>query len=551
MKKHYKQLFAASCMFALLLSGCSDKKTANDIVILYTNDVHCNIDENIGYSGLAAYKKSKLEKTPYVTLVDVGDAVQGNLMGTVSRGEYIVDIMNEVDYDYAVLGNHEFDFGMQQLSSLMENAEATYLGCNIEYTGDGTNALSKLKPYSIHEYGDVSVAFIGVSTPDSVSTSTPKYFMDENGEYVYNFSANSPEEFFACVQQNIDECTEKGADYVVLLTHLGEDESSSNFSSTALIKNTTGADVVIDGHAHSKIPCRIEQDKNGEDVLLSSTGTGLENIGQIVITANGNISTSLISSYSKKDAETDTFIGNIKSNYDSEMHTVVAVSDTALTDKDANGVRMVRNRETALGNFCADAYRAISEADVAFINGGGIRASLPEGNITYADLLNVHPFGNTLCMVEASGQEILDALEFSCSSVSSEYSNGTQALGEKGGFLNVSGIRFAVNTSIPSSVETDENGMFISVNGERRVHSVYVLNKDGEYEPIDSEKIYTVASIDYILQNCGDGYTMFSDNTVLIEQAAADYQLLITYLTEHLNGELSKYAKPEGRILIN
>lgn len=427
------------------LAGCNTEKRQEDIVILFTNDVHCAVDTDIGYAGLAAYKKWVEEKTPYVTLVDCGDALQGDTVGTVSQGAYLVDIMNQVGYDFAVLGNHEFDYGMEQLAALLEKSEAQYLGCNIRYTGEGNSAISSLKPYEIVSYGDTEVAFIGVSTPESIAKSTPSYFMDESGAFVYDFYGTSGEELYAQVQDTVDECREEGADYVIALTHLGDDETSTPFRSTDLIAGTTGIDAVLDGHSHSVIPCDVVENKEGEKVLLSSTGTGLTNIGQLMITADGSLTAGLIGDFPDKDTETDSYIKEIQSRYEAELNQVVAHTDVPLTTVSESGIRLIRSRETNLGDFCADAYRAIAGADIAFVNGGGIRADLSAGDITYGDIIAVHPYGNTLCVVEATGQEILDALEMASRSVMAEISDGENAVGENGGFLQVSGLKYILH----------------------------------------------------------------------------------------------------------
>ena len=527
-------------------------ESKGDIVVLYTSDVHCGIEENIGYAGLKAYKEWIERKTPYVTLVDCGDAVQGEAIGTVSDGEFLIDIMNEVGYDLAILGNHEFDYGMEQTGDLIEMAKAQYLGCNISYTGDGENELANVKPYEIIEYGDTSVAFIGVSTPYSVTSSTPTYFMNENGEYVYEFAAgDGGSVLFECVQNNVDECREAGADYVVLLTHLGDGEESSPYSSVDVIRSTTGIDVVLDGHAHSEISCRVEKNKEDKDVLLSAVGTKLTNMGQLVITANGHISTGLIDYYVNKDEEITGIIEEITASYEEEMEKVVANSDIALSCSDADGVRLVRNRETTIGNMCADAYRAMAGTDIAFVNGGGIRDDLPEGDITYADIIEVHPFGNTLCAVEVTGQEIMDFLEHVNQFVQAEASSDGLAVGEDGSFQQVSGLKFTVDTSIPSSVVLDENGMFVSIEGERRVKDIMILNDSGEYEPIVADQTYTMASHNYLIKESGSATDMFLDNVLLIDEGMIDYEILINYITENLNGELSGlYSETEGRITI-
>ena len=523
----------------------------DDIIILYTNDIHCGIEDHIGYAGLAEYKEALEEKTPYVTLVDCGDAIQGEFIGLVSEGSYIIDIMNEAEYDLAVLGNHEFDYGMEQLGALIDQSEAQYLGCNITYSGGGENVLSDVKPYEIIKYGPVKVGFIGVTTPGSISSSTPAHFM-EDGEYVYDF-ANDEEgkELYDCVQGYVDECRVKGADYVILLTHLGDGEVFAPYSSVDLARATAGVDVILDGHAHSVISCQIEENKQGEEVLISSTGTKLSNIGQLVITANGNISTGLISDYEKKDEDMEAFLADIKATYEGELETVVAVAEPLLSCYSELGVRRVRNRETPIGNFCADAYRYVSGADIAFVNGGGIRADLPEGDITYADLFAVHPFGNTLCMVEATGQEILDCLEMCYRIVQQESEKDGQAIGEDGGFQQVSGIKFTVDTSIEPSVIVDEYEMFVSVEGTRRIKDVMVQNEQGEYEPLDADAVYTVASHNYLLKEGGSGCGMFADNMFVINEGMLDYQILETYMTEALGGKIGEeYSQIEGRINI-
>lgn len=527
-------------------------KTQEDIVILFTNDVHCGIEENIGYAGLSAYKDIMEEKTPYVTLVDCGDAIQGDTIGTVSKGEFLVDLMNEADYDLAVLGNHEFDYGMEQLGTLIEKAQAQYLSCNISYTGSGENGLASIKPYEIITYGTTDVAFIGATTPNSITSSTPTYFMDENGNYVYDFCrGNAGQDLYDCIQKNVDECLEAGVEYVVLLAHLGDGEAESPYTSVEVVENTSGIDVVLDAHSHSTISCMVLEDKVGEEVLLASTGTKLANIGQLVISPSGNITTGLISHFDKKDAEMESKIAEIKASYETELAKVMAMSDITLSCNDENGIRMVRNRETAIGNFCADAYRAVAKADIAVVNGGGIRADLTEGEITYADLIAVHPFGNTLCKVTATGQEILDALEMASQLTENERTDGRNALGEDGSFLHVSGMRYTIDTSIETSVELDENGNFVAVTGERRVKDVYVENEDGTFEPLDANKEYTFASHNYLIKNGGGGSNMFMDNELLINEGALDYEVLITYMTDVLGGKLGeKYATSEGRITI-
>ena len=554
MKLKKVKVLTLSLLLALLIGlmgGCGSDDGQQDIVVLYTGDVYCAVDENIGYAGLAAYKKQVQEETPYVALVDCGDALQGDAIGTISQGEYLVDIMNKVGYDFAVLGNHEFDYGMERLAELMEMSDAAYLGCNVDYTGSGENALSALQQYEIVDYGDTKVAFIGISAPESISQSTPAYFMDENGDIVYSFCSDSGEALYSRVQETVDSCREEGADYVIALTHLGDDESSAPFRSTDLIAGTSGIDAVLDSDSHSAIDSDMVENEEGREIPLSSSGTGLENIGQLTITPEGDITTRLISDFEEKDSDMESFIADIQSEYEEELQQVIAGSDVELTTESEDGVRLIRNRETNLGDFCADAYRQIAGADIAFVNGGGIRADLPEGDITYEDILAVHPYGNHLCVVEATGQEILDALEMGSRSTMVETGDGEKAAGESGGFLQVSGLRYTIDTSVDSTVKVDKDGMFVSCGQQRRVKNVEVLQDDGSYEPIDADETYTLASHDYMLRQSGDGFTMFADNEMVVEEGMVDYQILITYISDYLGGSIGEqYSSPDGRITV-
>ena len=335
-----------------------------------------------------------------------------------------------------------------------------------------------------------------------------------------------------------------------MLSHLGDAEESEPYTSLDLIANTNGIDAVLDGHAHSVIEKRLVDNRDGEDVILSSTGTKLNNIGKLTITKDGELSAELISEYSERDDDTTSFIENIKSRYESQMNSVIARSDIKLSCYTEDGIRLVRNRETAIGNLVADAYRAVGNADIGLVNGGGIRADIPAGDITYADMLAVHPFGNTLCVVKATGSEILDLLETASRFTKAEYGENGNAIGENGGFMQVSGLRYTIDTSIESSVVVDENDNFAYVSGERRVKDVMVL-QNGEYVPLDPNAIYTVASHNYMLRDGGDSYTKFTDNEFVVSEGPYDYQVITDYIKETLGGNVGAlYSDPENRIII-
>ena len=543
-----KKLLALTLVLMLLLAGCGSAAPAeapaptpaeetaylgldNDIVILYTNDVHCGVDDNLGYAGLATVKNALEAQGKHVVLVDNGDAVQGDTIGTLSNGEYIIDIMNEVGYDVATPGNHEFDYGMDQFFALTEQANFPYVSANF-VDNDGNTVLD---PYVIKDVAGVKIAFVGISTPKTITTSTPKYFQDDNGNYIYAFQQDETgEKLYAAVQSAVDAARAEGAQFVIALAHLGIEEDCSPWTSSEVIVNTTGIDAVLDGHSHSMIECEKVKNKDGAEVLLSSTETKLAYIGCLTIKDDGSMSTTLISDNGMKD-----FIGGIQEEFEELVNTVVASTDVDLIIKDpASGERIVRVSETNLGDLCADAYRAMSGADVAIVNGGGVRADIPAGDITYGQIIAVHPFGNEMCVVECTGQEILDALELGCSKLPAE----------SGGFLHVSGMTYTIDLNVESTVKLDENGMFVSVEGERRVKDVTVGG-----EPLDPEKTYTLASHNYKLKDCGDGYSMFADNVFLQDSVMIDNQVLINYIVDVLGGTVGEeYADPygQGRITI-
>lgn len=533
MKRKFLALLLTFVMAFTLCSGAAyaDGQSA-DIVVLYTNDVHCGIDDNIGYQGLALVKETLEAQGKEVILADAGDAIQGGTIGTLSKGEYIVDIMNELGYDVATPGNHEFDYGMEQFLKLVKDAKFDYVSANF-YDKDGKTVLD---PYTVIEKAGVKIAFVGISTPRTLTSSTPKYFQNDDGEWIYSFGQDKTgETVYTAVQEAVDAARKDGADYVIALAHLGIEADCSPWTSSDIITNTTGIDVMLDGHSHSVIEKELVKNKDGDEVILTSTGTKLENIGCLTITADGKLDTVLLN-----DGGAKSYIGDIQAEYEELVNEVVAHSDVDLVINDpANPEqRIVRVAETNLGDLCADAYKAMSGADVAFVNGGGIRTSIKAGDITYGDIISVHPFGNEMCVVECTGQEILDALELGASALP----------GESGGFLQVAGLEYTVDLNVESSVKRDKENMFVSVDGDYRVKDVTVGG-----EPLDLEKTYTLASHNYMLKNGGDGYTMFMDNTLLQDSVMIDNQVLINYIVEKLGGTVGDdYSDPygQGRITI-
>lgn len=574
-----------------------------DIIVLYTNDVHCGVDDNIGYAGLALYKKEMLQQTPYVTLVDAGDAIQGAPIGTLSDGGYLVDIMNKVGYDVAVPGNHEFDYGMARFLELSSKLNSGYISCNFVDLSTGKTVFA---PYQMFTYGTTRVAFVGASTPESFTKSTPAYFQDGAGNYLYGFSEDeSGQKLYAQIQSTVDAARGAGADYVILVGHLGENGVTDRWSSDSIVKQTNGIDAVIDGHSHETAPGTMIQNKDGNYVPVTQTGTKLKNIGKLTIKPDGTISTELVTevpagegtrsytvargdslsriakrelgSYNRwneiyqmnrnvlknpsmltvgmkltlpggslvkengqaVDYDVHQYIEGIKSQYNETLKVVLGRTDYELTINNAEtGKRAVRNGETNLGDLTADAYRYVMGAEIGLSNGGGIRSILKAGEITYNDTLAVFPYGNMGCLAEATGQQIKDALEMASRSYPDE----------NGGFLHVSGLSYTINSSVPTSVETDSKGNFIKVSGAYRVTDILVGGV-----ALDVNKTYTVASHNYLLKSGGDGMNMFMKSNILKDETLTDVDLLSQYINENLGGTVgSDYANwaGQGRITI-
>ena len=555
MTKKFLSLLLALLMVCSLVSGMAfaDDEAAAversaDIVILFTSDVHCGIDQGFGYAGLSEIYDHLVAQGNKVILVDDGDNIQGEPIGTMTKGEALVDLMNKVGYSVAIPGNHEFDYGMEQFLSLAKQAKFSYVSCNFNHEGELV-----FDPYVIRELDGMKVAFVGVTTPKTLTSSTPRYFQDENGEFVYGFFQDETGEgVYNAVQSAVDDARAEGADYVVVLGHMGNEEECHPWTYSDVISNVSGIDVFLDGHSHDTDQV-VMKDKDGKEVIRAACGTKLSCIGWCRIDTEGKITTGLYTWNNNESApallgianKTSALVDKATSALEKKLKKVVASSEVLLTindpeEVDANGkpIRMVRRAETNLGDLCADAYRIQSGADIAFVNGGGIRVSINAGKITLNDILKVHPFGNAMCVIEVTGQQILDALEWGARAVP----------GENGGFLQVSGLSYEIHSYIESPCKSDENSMFAGIEGERRVQNVLV---DGK--PIDPEATYTLASHDYMLLNNGDGYTMFDGAPLLQDRVKLDNQVLIDYITETLEGVIGEEYEDltgEGRIVI-
>jgi len=536
----------------IILTICGCQKKDEDIIIVYTNDVHALVDTNIGYAGLVSYVNGLKLNNSYVSLIDAGDTYQGSTACAVSKGEAIAKILQYVDYDVMSFGNHEFDYGINQLIKLIDISNKKYINSNIVYTGnDENNFLNDIEKYEIITYGNKKVGYVSFDTPLTLNDTVPTSFIEED-ETVYDFCFNDDKSnFYTNAQKIIDECKNCGADYIVAITHLGQDDDAGMFASNELVKNTNNIDVVIDAHSHEELAGQYNTNKDGKQVLITSSGTGLKNIGQIVISPNGFISTGLISGYSKIDEELNNTINDIIDEYTNSLSVPIFKNETELKITDDEGIRMIRNREMAIGDLVADAIRYYSNADIGIMNGGGFKANLPTGEISYNDFIKVFPYSNSLACIEVSGQELIDYLEYCYSNVLKNYCQDGKAIGENGSFMQISGMKITIDTSVNTSIEVDDTDNFVSIKDTRRIKNVEILNRNNEYEPIDVNKIYTLGGMNYSLINGGSGTSnIFKDNNVLINGSIYDYELLASYIVDVLNGDLSNYQTVDERIII-
>ena len=523
-KRIFASIVCIAMICSILTSAVFAVKNTEDIVIIYENDVHCAVD---GYSKISALKNELKQTYENVGVVSSGDYVQGTSLGAVSKGEYIVNLMNLVGYDAVGLGNHEFDFRISRLDELVYIMNTKPICCNFQKIGQDE---TYFKPYSIVSYGEVDIAYIGIITPSTISSSSPSQFKDENGDFIFTFNTSG---LYSIVQSNIDSAIAEGADYVIALSHLGDLEPMNNV--LELIENVSGLDVVLDGHSHSIIENRLVEDKLGNNVVLTSTGTKFQNIGKLTISSD-SITTELISTdkYNNTDPAVDAYIKQINDEYSQIGNRKIAYSQYDLITHDKDGNRLVRNAETNLGDLCADAFRVIADADIGYVNGGGIRSDIKAGDITFNDILSVFPFNNQLVVSELSGQTIKDMLEMSVMNWPIE----------DGSFPHISGITFSVDKSIPSSVTIDENAFFTGVDGEYRVYDIKILDKkSGEYKPIELDKKYTFASHNYYLLEYGSGMAMLADGTVIRNDGTLDVEVLEKYILEELSGVVGEQYK--------
>ena len=504
----------------------------SDVTILYTNDVHTYIDKQspkLTYAAIADLKQSYQNAGKDVLLVDAGDHVQGTAYGSMDEGASIIKLMNAAGYDVATPGNHEFDYGMDRAKAIMKEADFPYLSCNWVDLRTGLRVLPSVK---VFVRGGRRIAFVGVTTPETFTKSTPAYFMDKaQRKYIYDIQGGEDgKKLYDAVQKAIDKA-KLLADVVIGLGHLGVDPSSSPWTSEEVIAHTSGFDAFIDGHSHTVMENKQVQDASGKAVTLTQTGSYFANVGEMTIAADGTITTKLISTHEGMDATIAAMQTGWVNTVDDMLGEKIAVGDSDFYVSDpATGKRRIRSAETNLGDFVADGiYAYFNEVeklhcDLAIMNGGGIRADVPAGDWTFKTCKQISPFGNVACLMSVTGKQIQDALEFAARFAG-------EGGKENGGFLQVAGATYEIHTDIPNTVQTDEKNVWIgSATGTPRVQNVKIYDKaSGSYLPLDPGATYALAGMNYTLRNLGDGFAMFDGAELIKDYVSEDYLVMSTY----------------------
>ena len=537
-------------LLIVALAGCQRKQP---IVILYENDAHCAVE---GYARLAGQRDAERQHTPYVAVVSSGDFAQGNTVGSLTKGEAIVRIMNAVGYDYLTIGNHEFDYTVPQMQHLSELLTAKTLCCNFSrYEQDNDDKdddrdNDDLYPaYEVKDFGGTKVGFIGVATPSTFRSSTPTYFIDDNGNLLYNFHQTDT---YECVQEAVNDAREEGAEIIIVLSHLGDDPEVAY--SRGLIAATHGIDVVLDGHAHHVLNERLVNDR-GDSVTLTSTGTKFAYIGRLTIDTDNRVTTELLpisDCHRVNQAVQDTVLA-IQQELEARVNAPVGTTAFALADRDNQDNRLVRKQETNLGDFMADVARYTTGANIGVCNGGGLRAGLYNETITFGNIVSIWPFNNTMRVVECTGQQLLDAFEVSAANLPRE----------NGDFMHVSGLRYTINPHVPTSVIWDDNRMFNGVGKTRRIAKMEVFmlaggesdklpyEQRGTWQQVNPNAVYTIGGQSYIIA-CSGASGMFAKMRLLpVEgEPVNDVDAVCAYI-QAMGGTINDvYRRPQGRITI-
>lgn len=511
-----RNLWILALLFVLLGYAddayCQCHKHRN-IVILFENDVHCAMD---GYAKLAGLRDA-IADTADVCLVSNGDYVQGQTVGAISKGQYVVDVMRTLNYDAITLGNHEFDYGMERMFQLLRQVPTPVVCCNLYDVRTGRLVFA---PYVMKRVGNKRIAFVGAVTPTSMEDEAYAFY-DDRDSLIYDLQIK---DIPSQVQAAVDEARKAGADYVILNSHLGEQETQRHSDSHLVVANTSGIDIVLDGHSHSVIPADTVLNKDGKPIVVTQTGTKFANIGKLLITPDGKMTVSFIpvAGVTEKNAFVAEVTDSIHAMLNEQTSRVVCHSEVDLRITDDEGNEAVRVSETNAGDIVTDAFRMVTGSDISVLNCGSIRNEVKAGDLTYGDLLSLLPYDNYIVVAEVKGSTILNMLNKLMSFLPKP----------DGQFPQVSGMQFVIYEK------------------EHRVSDVKILNGATQhYEPINPDRVYTVATTKYCVTD-GGLYNTLKGSKIILETKRTYNDIFIEYVTKRLNGHIGQeYAQPQGRMI--
>lgn len=489
--KKTTNIFLILLSFIFITVSCSEPKSYIEIEIIGTTDIHGYAldpkEEAIGYASIANYVEYLKEQGNNVILLDSGDYIQGAPIANFNKGLDVIQVMNAVGYDAATIGNHEFDFGDKNLLNLIEQASFPIVSANIRYKEQKPS----FPEYASITLNDAKIAIIGITTPETY-WKTATYNIE-------NWSFIPPADAIKSLVIKL----KKSHDLIVVLAHLG---SEGKTTSTQLAQEIPEIDIILDGHDHKETP---EGRFIGNTFIMNSgpyakglaqvsvkieNGSMLEVKGKIISVQDEVLSAGYI--LRPRAQEVQTLLKNLTENIQTTFNQVVFELPIFLDGEREN----VRRKETNLGNLIADSFRAQTNTEVAFINGGSIRTSLKPGLITFKDILSVIPFENTIVSINATGDQIKAALEHSLSTYPEA----------NGGFLHVSGLTYTYDTSAPRY---------------SRIVDVLINN-----EPIDPQKQYSIALSKFTATG-GDNFIMLKQPVTT--EFTSESDILVQYIQKH------------------
>lgn len=521
-------------------SGCSDSETGGEgteadnkpIVILHENDVHCKYAD--GYMAMDGLRNA-MSDTAWVATVSVGDFVQGLAAGAVSKGHYIIDIMKPMAYDAVTIGNHEFDYSIDSLHTFLPTGrEANRQAQNVlpttcaNYYNTTADTLV-YAPYIMRKYGNRTIAYIGLVTPTTLTSEN--YAFSDNQGNALPYSIADGQQLVSRVQTTVDAARADGADYVIVLSHLGDKEDQTEMNTQQLVAATRGIDAVLDGHTH-KVYTRQVANADGKLIPVQQTGTQFANIGKLYISPTGEMVQEMIpiadaTPYKAlASAEVTAAVAEVNRKMAALETDIVATTPFDLTVYTDDKQWLTGKDEANIGDLVTDAFREYGQSDIAIQSAGSIRAVISAGDISVNDIISAMPFFNELRKVKITGAELQAVLDSCCKYLPKV----------KGCFAQVSGMKYAVHYNSTPRVSASD---------------IQVLNSStGQYEPLDLKKTYTLTATVYVID--GNGYGAVIPNAPIVEYLPkAESEVLEWYLKEKLQGKVPEiYRQPQGRISV-